>query len=789
MNEYVSLFLYKLLMNRILFYCCLLISTLAFAQNIQVDSQSFTPQQLIEDILIDSNCISNINVTNVIGGNFNNTDQSYGYFDATGTTFPFQSGIVLSTGRLINTQGPNTSLSDDDAVGWVGDTDLETVLNEPNTLNATIIEFDFTSVATQVSFRYIFASEEYQFGNPNTCQYSDLFGFLIRPVNQVQYTNIALVPNTQTPVKVTTVHPEIPNGCPAQNEAYFGSWNGSVSPINFNGQTAILTATADLIPNQTYHVKLVIADEQNYRYDSAVFLEAGSFKLSTDLGPDRLFLNNSAICENDTYILDATQPGNNAYKWFKDGNEIFGEINATYEVFDAGNYSVEVTLDNNCLSYGDAKIEYSTNPTINNAVLAECDLNQDGFTTYNLFDAIPDLINNDPSLAVSNFYLTNNDATNATNAILNATNFQNSVPNQVVYARIENDNRCFSIAQLQLMISNNTVQIQDAESCDGSVIDGFAEFNLNAITASFQNQIPNNATVTYYINESDAFNETNSLNTPFQNTEVNSQTIFVKITSNNQCYAISTVKLNVLYTPVLLIDESIFYCLNSFPQTIRLYGGVQNDSPSNYYYEWLFNGMSTAINTSFNDVNEAGIYTVIVTHPNGCSVSRNITVTASNSASIDSIKVEEASSNNSIRIEVSGEGNYEFSLDNINGFYQDSNEFFNVFPGFHTIYVKDKNGCGITEQIVSVLGFPKYFTPNGDGFHDTWRVYGVSSNFNQDISVKIFNRYGKLLVVQNNLSPAWDGTLKGSALPSDDYWFLITFEDGRTYNGHFTLKR
>ena len=145
-------------MNRILPIFCLIFSTIAFGQNVQVDSQTYTPQQLIEDILINSNCIENVNVTNVVGGDFGGTDKSYGYFNANGSTFPFQSGIVLSTGKLANVEGPNTSLSDDDASGWTGDTDLQNILNEPNTINATLIEFDFTAVASQISFRYIFAS-------------------------------------------------------------------------------------------------------------------------------------------------------------------------------------------------------------------------------------------------------------------------------------------------------------------------------------------------------------------------------------------------------------------------------------------------------------------------------------------------------------------------------------------------------------------------------------------------------------------------------------------------------
>jgi gliding motility-associated-like protein len=211
--------------------------------------------------------------------------------------------------------------------------------------------------------------------------------------------------------------------------------------------------------------------------------------------------------------------------------------------------------------------------------------------------------------------------------------------------------------------------------------------------------------------------------------------------------------------------------------------------PNNYYYEWLHNGSSTSITTSFNDVNETGTFTVIVTGTNGCSASRTISVLPSNSATITNIAIQEASSNNTITVQVSGEGDYEFVLDNANGFYQDQNVFSNVRAGFHTVFVRDKNGCGITEQVISVLGFPKYLTPNGDGFHDTWKVYGDNTNFNEDIKVLIFNRFGKLIIEQNNISPGWDGTLNGYALPSDDYWFLITFDDGRTYRGHFALVR
>ncbi len=776
-------------MNRILLLTCFLVSLTSLGQNIQVDSQTFTTQQLIEDILIDSDCIENVVVTNVVGGDFNNTDQSYGFFDATGTTFPFQSGVVLSTGRLSNVPGPNTSFSDDDATDWIGDTDLEIALNETNTLNATIIEFDFTTFSSQISFRYIFASEEYQEGNPNTCQFSDLFGFLIRPVAEQQYTNIALVPNTQTPVKVTTVHPEIANTCEAENEFYFESWNGSNVPINFNGQTKILTATADVIPNETYHVKLVIADEQNFRFDSAVFFEAGSFQLSTDLGPNRLFSTENGFCEDDTLELDASQINSNSFKWFRDGIELTTETNATYTVTDAGTYSVETTLDNGCISYGEIVIEYADRPISFDSILVECDENQDGLTIYNLFDVSESVTNNDNSIFIADFFLTENDALQNINAIVGSNIFENTTPFQTVFARVENQARCFDVVEVELQISNRILNIPLLEACDGEVIDGFADFDLTQITDAIQNQIPVGASVTFYETESDAFQESNTLSTNYQNITPNTQTIFVKVESNNQCFSVSSAELEVLYTPLLSDDEQFIYCLNSFPETLTLFGGVLNDSPSNYYYEWLLNGVTTSVNTSFNDINEPGIYTVIVTDPNGCSSSRTITVNPSNIATIEDIIIQEGTSNNIITVVVSGEGVYEFAIDEFGTDFQESNVFTNVPPGFHTVFVRDVNGCGIIEETISVLGFPKFFTPNGDQFNERWHVYGVNADFNQGIDIKIFNRYGKLITQLNHLSLGWDGTLNGQVLPTSDYWFVAKLIDGRTFSGHFTLKR
>lgn len=784
-------------MKKILKFVVFLITLSTFSQNIVVDSQTYTPQQLIEDILIDSDCITNINVTNAVGGNFGGNDQSYGYFDATGTSFPFESGIVLSTGRLINVPGPNDNLSDDDAANWAGDIDLEIALNENQTYNATILEFDFTAVASQVSFRYLFASEEYQENNSNSCEYSDLFGFLIRPTtSQNQYENIALVPDTTIPVKVTTVTPGVPGSCPPQNEIYFGSYNGTNSPINFNGQTDVLTATANVIPNQSYHVKLVIADEQNYRYDSAVFLEAGSFQLSTDLGPNRLIATGNALCEGETLELNANNPSLSSYSWYKDG--VLQETTTNcldcgyYTVTEPGTYNVEVTILDDCISYGDIIVEYAPVPVGQDSVLTECDVDTDGLTTYNLFDAENDLTNNNNDLIVSNFFLTEDDALNDTNPITDPINFQNTEAFQNVFARVVNAANCFDVVALELQTTNNTILIPDLGACDGMDMDGFATFTLNNIEASIIAQIPTGSQVTYYETLENALSESNPLPNNYTNIIADSQTIFVKIKNDNQCFSISTANLNVLYTPVLEADETLIYCTNTFPETITLHGGVLNDLPNNYYYEWYFNGALTDIDTSFNEINEAGNYTVIVTDPNGCSSSRTLTVNASETATIESISIEGISPNNTITVNVTGQGFYDYAIDDINGFYQESNVFTNIPEGEHTIYINDRNGCGIVEETITIVGIPKFFTPNGDDINDTWQIVGTNTNLNQIESLEIFDRYGKIMLQSYSGGFSWDGNYKGNPMPSSDYWYIVKFrQDTSNYEikGHFALKR
>lgn len=137
------------------------------------------------------------------------------------------------------------------------------------------------------------------------------------------------------------------------------------------------------------------------------------------------------------------------------------------------------------------------------------------------------------------------------------------------------------------------------------------------------------------------------------------------------------------------------------------------------------------------------------------------------------------------------DSNYEFRLDN--GPWQESDIFRRVPPGVHNITARELNGCGqsISEDF-DLVGYPRFFTPNGDGINDTWKIEG-----DDQIVVNrlyIFDRYGKLLKELKPNASGWDGTFNGQALPEDDYWFKLEYLDvnsgrKREFGGHFTLKR
>jgi gliding motility-associated-like protein len=144
-----------------------------------------------------------------------------------------------------------------------------------------------------------------------------------------------------------------------------------------------------------------------------------------------------------------------------------------------------------------------------------------------------------------------------------------------------------------------------------------------------------------------------------------------------------------------------------------------------------------------------------------------------------------------IKVVINSEEIFLFALDNVNGVYQENNTFLDIPEGYHEVFIKDINSCEIISKDFYIFGFPKYFTPNNDGFNDTWNVYGLDPTkfISNSISLEIYNRYGKLLKSFNPIiSNGWNGTFNGVLLTPDDYWYFMKLPNGEVYRGHFTLK-
>jgi len=447
---------------------------------------------------------------------------------------------------------------------------------------------------------------------------------------------------------------------------------------------------------------------------------------------------------------------------------------------------IENDLNPNCYTTGRIPIEVNITPVANDTRIFQCDEDgiPNGLTIFNLTEVIDIITDTDPNSSVV-FYENMSNAIAETNP-LDATSYANISNPQTIVAKVTNTiSSCVNFSEVNLEASVTSANDANLSICDtDGTEDGFTLFNLSEADGQVLEGLPTGLDLEYYKTFNDALLETNPLPNDYTNETAFTQTIFVRVENNNDCYGINEVVLEVLGLPNVETEFETLYCLNTFPEPIILTGGVFDDVPNNYYYNW-----STGETTKDIQVSTPGTYTVRVTSVFGCSKERTIIVEASNIATIDTVDITDASENNTVTILVSGEGDYEYAINDVQGPYQSSNIFQNVAPGIYTVFVRDTNGCGITEEMISVIGFPKFFTPNGDSQNDFWQVKGISNQFQPGTQVRIFDRHGKLLAQLDPTGSGWDGTYNGNPMPNSDYWFSVILEDGRQFTSHFSLKR
>ena len=522
------------------------------------------------------------------------------------------------------------------------------------------------------------------------------------------------------------------------------------------------------------------------------FIQSFFDKTSLVQNADGTKTNSLSICVGENFLLQAEEILGATYNWEKDGMALSNSgaslvVNPA-EISDSGRYSLEVILPdlNACPILGEALISVNELPETPSLVLTQCDIDEtnseDGITTFNLEQIISD----------SNeyfFYETITDSEN-NNFIQEPIGYINNIPfNTTIYYKKVNKNNCESIGELSLEViptltsnsSNRTIY-----TCDENPNDLILNGSFNLFEAIDANTLEN-FEVSFYASRQNASLEIEPINTTYIS-EPN--TVYARIENENQCINTLEISLVVNPTPQFSFPDKILFCTDGPPETLVAPTGFD-------LYKWRqinVNPNQEISNSKELVIKDAGLYQLEVGYSYflegetyECTFLKQFEVVPSNRAVISTVNIKDFSDNNSIEILVSGDGDYEFSIDGAT--YQNSNIFTDVTPGIFSVYVRDKNSCGISEEIISVVGYPKFFTPNGDGIHDSWQLIGLNSEFQPNSNVSIFNRYGNLVALINVTSPGWDGTYESKALPAADYWFKTVLEDGRVFRGHFTLKR
>lgn len=495
------------------------------------------------------------------------------------------------------------------------------------------------------------------------------------------------------------------------------------------------------------------------------------------------------LCNGENFTLEVENIPGASYLWEKDDMPITNSGNileiTSAQSSDSGKYRLTITLSDpsECPIIGEALIEVVPLPEANDFELQQCDVDisdsTDGITLIDLEQASN---NEDYKLT---FYESTQDRDDD-NAIINPENYTNiQAFSQTIFYRVVNSLGCEDFGEITLRINPTVIEVSALSPvmiCDENPVDGVLEstFNLETIR---DNNYPD-IDVAFYKNLEDVSLEENPLSDNFKTTNT---TLYIRIENANQCQAVEQLELIVNPLPNIILEDTYQVCTDG--EELLIFEPSGFDS-----YTWYnINNGQVIGNTEQVSINTGGDYRLevgIAYTNNGqtiqCTSIHDFVVTVSNRAQFQEININDLSDRNSVEVIVSGDGNYEYSLDGFT--YNDNALFENVAPGFYTVFVQDKKGCGISEEEIAVVGFPRFFTPNGDGNNDYWQIIGAGRDLISG-NITIYDRYGALVQQISANDIGWDGTINGKLLPSSDYWFSINLSNKKQFKGHFALKR
>ncbi|WP_149275206.1 T9SS type B sorting domain-containing protein [Pareuzebyella sediminis] len=516
-------------------------------------------------------------------------------------------------------------------------------------------------------------------------------------------------------------------------------------------------------------------------------------------GENRTNSGTLPLCVGESYTLEAPEFANGTYVWYKDNEKLANSTSslelANTTIADSGTYKlvIEGVGYGRCPVQGEAKVIVEPIPEPEDTELVQCDIDEnpeDGLAIFNLNNALSGLTGPGSDFSLTFFTSEQNVLDNV--PIANPEKYQNIRAGEEIWVSVRNKAGCGDLAKITLQtvpVAIEQATVPNFYGCDedpqDAILAGFFDFDELALRYTGME-------ASFYSDLEDLAQGENALVDPevFEEGTV----IYVKLANNGQCAAVEYVTLLIDPKPQVEPPSDIpILCLNN--PSITLIGPEGYDE-----YQWLRetdNGTYEVVSEGMvANLSNGGSHILQVTEfyedqqgTRSCSNTAIFTVPVSNVAIFQpEPEVRDLSQNNIITVFTFGEGDYEFSL-NPEGPYQSDNFFENVPSGFVTVYARDKNGCGLSETEVAVVGHDKFFTPNNDGVNDFWQINGINKLVQPGSLITIFNRYGKLLAQLRPEERGWDGTFKGIPVPSSDYWFRVELQDGRMFKGHFTLKR
>ncbi|MGB5942503.1 MAG: choice-of-anchor L domain-containing protein [Leeuwenhoekiella sp.] len=536
----------------------LLFTAFAGAQTVSVDNNK-TPEELV-GLLLDNGCLD---VTNI---NYSSAE-SVAQFDNNGGVFPMKEGVLIRSGQAALTGGPYTGegLSSEinkNTNAYLADLNAQSGQSTKIT-DVAHLEFEFVPLSGNFSFDFLFASNEY---GEWQCVSSDVFAFVLTDRVTGEVKNLAILPESGEPVSVRNIKDRQYNPfCDDTNKNQFGEYfEGSPNyPLNMRGHTKVLNASSQLVPGRRYHLRLVIGDSNDSNFDSAIFIAAGSFDTTIDLGP------NQEMCSGDVTSVK-TDLDDLIYKheWKLDGVTLAGENKSELTITQSGEYEVIITRPNSgCLITDKVKIDETV---VKNPVDLEACYEESGIYSY-------DLTQNDHKvLGVSSdkFSITyfNNMADLNRNIPISQSIWKSytSTGNETIYLKLTNKlngNSCDAVYEFKLNVLDPIEPTKPADINICRTINGSSvPVDLTQVAAKvLEATDASKMQLGYFRTANDALNNTNKIGSPNSydvDVTAESPTIFVRLSykDNRSCFALTEFKVIINDLPPVDELEDVVEC-------------------------------------------------------------------------------------------------------------------------------------------------------------------------------------------------------------------------------------